>query len=720
MGVYIDNKFYPVINEKYTILQFCQSLGITIPFFCYHERLSIAGNCRMCLVEVNNLLVASCAINIANNMCISTTNKRVRLARESVLEFLLVNHPLDCPICDQGGECDLQDITLTYGSDKGRFYELFKRSVDNLNCCGPLIKTIMTRCIHCTRCVRFVNEISGNFELGVIGRGNSMEIGTYINKYINDELIGNIIDLCPVGALTSMPFAFTTRAWKLLSIRSIDILDSIGSSIRVDIFNNKVMRILPSLDGLTNDEWITNKTRFSYDSLNIQRLNFPKISFNNKFIIISWSIALYFYLKNIYKFKKSYLQSIVGPFFDLEAASSLKQFFTSFGCCNYNYYENSMNNNFHDFRFIFLLNKTLLDLENLNNLFFIGTNLRMELPLLNIRIRKNYLEKNNNLNLYSFGLALDYLTYPVLNLGNSMKSILLFIESKFNLNYLIYFYDFININYSNIFYIKNLYFFIGMSILNRIDSNNILFGFLKLFDNLKIYKYDQLNIIPKFLSRISCFEVGLLPSVKGNLYQNNNTQELIINHFCGVDLDINKIFNLNNKNINIYQGSFYINIFIKYIWLIMPVNLYTETYLNYLNLEGRFRSTQKAISPSSKIYTDWKIFQILYIIKKQLLKNNFSIFNNFYLYMNYFKDIINYHYFDIIIKLNANLYNNILIYKKIDLNIIYLNLFFKWSNSIISKTIQNIYLTDPITRNSKIMNICSSKLKFSNFPNLNN
>ena len=212
MGIFINNKYYNNFNEKYTILQFCISVGINVPFFCYHERLSIAGNCRMCLVEVNNLLVASCAINLANNMVICTTNKRIRSVRESILEFLLVNHPLDCPICDQGGECDLQDITLTYGSDKGRFYELFKRSVDNLNCCGPLIKTIMTRCIHCTRCVRFVNEICGNFELGTIGRGNSMEIGTYLENYLNDELIGNIIDLCPVGALTSMPFSFTTRA----------------------------------------------------------------------------------------------------------------------------------------------------------------------------------------------------------------------------------------------------------------------------------------------------------------------------------------------------------------------------------------------------------------------------------------------------------------------------------------------------------------------------
>ena len=212
MGIFIDNKYFKFFNKKYTILQFCLSSGISIPFFCYHDLLSIAGNCRMCLVEVNTILVASCALNINDNMVIYTNNYRIRLARESILEFLLVNHPLDCPVCDEGGECDLQDIALTYGSDIGHFNRYYKRSVDNLNCCGPLIKTVMTRCIHCTRCVRFVNEVSDNFDLGVIGRGSSMEIGTYIEKFLNDELIGNIIDLCPVGALISMPYSFTSRA----------------------------------------------------------------------------------------------------------------------------------------------------------------------------------------------------------------------------------------------------------------------------------------------------------------------------------------------------------------------------------------------------------------------------------------------------------------------------------------------------------------------------
>jgi len=213
MRVWVDHKLY-LVTLPCTIFQLCANIGINLPCFCYHEKLTIAGNCRMCLVEVNTALnlVVSCALPILDKMHIYTFTKRVNLAREHILEFLLLNHPLDCPICDQGGECDLQDLSLTVGTDRSRFYELTKRSVDNLNCAGPLIKTIMTRCIHCTRCVRFINEISGIYNFGVISRGATMEIGMYVQKYINDELLGNIIDLCPVGALTSMPYAYTARS----------------------------------------------------------------------------------------------------------------------------------------------------------------------------------------------------------------------------------------------------------------------------------------------------------------------------------------------------------------------------------------------------------------------------------------------------------------------------------------------------------------------------
>jgi NADH-quinone oxidoreductase subunit G len=245
---------YSQSNSNITLFQFCYVKNIFLPCFCYHEKLTIAGNCRMCMVEVNNNIIVACAVPLLDGMKIFTNNFRVKKARENVLELLLINHPLDCPICDQAGECDLQDITFVFGSDRGRFYEYKKRAVDNINCCGPFIKTIMTRCIHCTRCVRFLNEISGNFSLGVIGRGFLMEISTFLNNFQHFELSGNIIDLCPVGALTSMPYAFKNRSWELKNIESIDILDALASGLKISVVSNKIARILPLLNESLNED----------------------------------------------------------------------------------------------------------------------------------------------------------------------------------------------------------------------------------------------------------------------------------------------------------------------------------------------------------------------------------------------------------------------------------------------------------------------------------
>lgn len=249
----INGVEFDLPKTNMTVYQFLYMNGVTVPCFCYHEKLSIAGNCRMCLVEVNNAMVISCAMPILDGMKILTNTQRLLHAREGVVEFLLVNHPLDCPICDQGGECDLQDISRNFGPNRGRAYT-FKRSVDNLNCFGPLIKTIMTRCIHCTRCVRFLNEYCDTYELGVVGRGSSMEIGTFVQRTMYGELSGNIIDLCPVGALTSMPYAFSARPWELRTIESIDVLDSLLSAVRLDVSNNRIVRILPILSESSNED----------------------------------------------------------------------------------------------------------------------------------------------------------------------------------------------------------------------------------------------------------------------------------------------------------------------------------------------------------------------------------------------------------------------------------------------------------------------------------
>ena len=272
------------IDDGLTVMQACESAGIEIPHFCFHERLKIAGNCRMCLVDIEKSPkpVASCAMPASEGMVIHTNTARVLKAREGVMEFLLINHPLDCPICDQGGECDLQDQAFKYGKGKSRYSE-DKRSVKDKNL-GPLVETHMTRCIHCTRCIRFSTDVAGIPEMGALGRGEHMEIVSYLERTLTSELSGNVIDLCPVGALNSKPYAFTARSWELGATESIDVMDAVGSNIRIDSRGLEVMRILPKLNEDINEEWLSDKARFSYDGLKNQRLDRPYIKKNGKLI----------------------------------------------------------------------------------------------------------------------------------------------------------------------------------------------------------------------------------------------------------------------------------------------------------------------------------------------------------------------------------------------------------------------------------------------------
>lgn len=280
--VTIDDVLSEWDNQPVTIYQYLFQKGVVMPCFCYHEKLNIAGNCRMCLVEANGALAVSCAMPILPDMQIITVSERLEHTRENVLEFLLANHPLDCPICDQGGECDLQDISKTFGLDRGRFYEA-KRSVDGLDCFGTMVKTLMTRCIHCTRCVRFLDEYCDESLFGIIGRGSAMEIGSFLQaSFIADPLSANVIDLCPVGALTSMPYAFRARPWELKTIESIDIMDSMASGIRFDVAHNKVLRCLPIMNEELNEDWMTNKARFVYYSLKRQQLKNPRLKRNSR------------------------------------------------------------------------------------------------------------------------------------------------------------------------------------------------------------------------------------------------------------------------------------------------------------------------------------------------------------------------------------------------------------------------------------------------------
>ena len=358
-----------------TILQACELAGSEIPRFCYHERLSIAGNCRMCLVEMDKSRkpIASCAMPATEGMNIKTNTDMVEKARKGVMEFLLANHPLDCPVCDQGGECDLQDQSLYYGVDKSRFSEN-KRYVSE-KYMGPLIKTQMTRCIHCTRCVRFATEVAGVPEIGAIGRGENMEITTYLEKSMESELSGNVIDLCPVGALTSKPYAFSARPWELKKTESIDVLDAVGSNIRVDTYGWEVKRILPRLNEDINEEWISDKTRYSCDGLLKQRLDTPYVKKDKKLVKSSWDEAIEIIIKKFNETENSKIAGHLGDLISLETTLAFKKFFELLESNNLEFREKKFYINQED-KMNYLFNSTINGIEKSDLILLIGCNPR--------------------------------------------------------------------------------------------------------------------------------------------------------------------------------------------------------------------------------------------------------------------------------------------------------------------------------------------------------
>jgi NADH dehydrogenase (ubiquinone) Fe-S protein 1 len=431
------NDIEVLVKKGSTALQACEATGIEIPRFCYHERLSIAGNCRMCLVEIEKTPkpVASCAMPLMEGMKIYTDTPLVKKAREAVLEFLLLNHPLDCPICDQGGECDLQDQALVFGSDRSRFYET-KRSVEDKEC-GPLVKTIMTRCIHCTRCVRFSTEIAGVEDLGTTGRGEDTEIGTYVGKTLESELSGNVIDLCPVGALTSKPYAFTSRPWEIKSANSIDTSDGLGSNTRVDLRGTEILRVLPRFNEEINEEWISDKTRFMFDGFKKQRLTNIHTSWYHyclniiKHHTLSYLADWEYTIKTIRRLLKridpSRISVKVGGSTNLETQVILKDLLNKLGVTNITYEGISKVGN-PDFSIDYSFNSTLSDIENgVDACLIINANPRFEASMLNTRLRKQYLK--GGLEVAYVGPKMD-LTFPSSHIGLGSSALYNFAEGK--------------------------------------------------------------------------------------------------------------------------------------------------------------------------------------------------------------------------------------------------------------------------------------------------
>jgi len=432
--VFINNKLVLVPNNT-SVLEACETIGVQVPRFCYHERLNVAGNCRMCLVEIQNAPkpVASCAWPVSPEMRVFTDTPLVQKARESVLEFLLVNHPLDCPICDQGGECDLQEQTLAFGADRSRFfYE--KRGVEDKNC-GPLVKTIMTRCIHCTRCVRFFQNVVGKEDLGTTARGKETEIGTYIGKSLNSELSGNVIDLCPVGALTSKPYAFSARPWEIKGIETIDVSDSVGSNIKVNFKETEILRILPILNDTLNEEWISDKTRFSFDGLKNQRIGKPLVKVVKDWMPTTWESSLEIFNTNVNKFfsfkdvskrtsRNSSAIVVCGNQTDLETSKSVQTFASNLNvpCV----VENEMildSNLLGSSKF----STTFTDILSSDLCLLVGTNPRFEASLLNVRLKKRMVR--GLFTVGTLGLTED-LTYKSENLGVAVENLVAILEGK--------------------------------------------------------------------------------------------------------------------------------------------------------------------------------------------------------------------------------------------------------------------------------------------------
>lgn len=387
------------VPDHFTLLQACEEAGAEVPRFCFHERLSVAGNCRMCLIEVKGgppKPAASCAMGVRDLRPgpngeapeVFTTTPMVKKAREGVMEFLLINHPLDCPICDQGGECDLQDQAMAFGIDSSRYQEN-KRAVED-KYIGPLVKTVMNRCIHCTRCVRFTTEVAGIAELGLIGRGEDAEITTYLEQAMTSELQGNVVDLCPVGALTSKPFAFTARPWELNKTESIDVMDAVGSAIRVDTRGREVMRVMPRVNEEINEEWISDKSRFIWDGLKTQRLDRPYVRKDGRLRSATWSEAFQAIKAAVAKTSADKIGAIAGDLASVEEMYALKELIASLGSENVDCRQDGAALDPSLGRASYLFNPTIQGIESADALLIIGSNPRFEASVLNARIRKRY------------------------------------------------------------------------------------------------------------------------------------------------------------------------------------------------------------------------------------------------------------------------------------------------------------------------------------------
>lgn len=580
-----------------TVLQACELAGKEIPRFCYHERLSIAGNCRMCLVEQEKAPkpIASCAMPVAEGMVIKTDSPLVQKARKGVMEFLLINHPLDCPICDQGGECDLQDQAMAYGFDRSRYHEN-KRAVPEKPF-GPLIATAMNRCIHCTRCIRFSTEVAGVEMMGAVGRGEHMEVTSYLEQTINSELSGNIVDLCPVGALTSKPYAFTARPWELSKTDSIDVLDAVGSNIRLDTRGREVLRILPRNNDDVNEEWLGDKSRHACDGLRRQRLDQPYIKgADGKLHKASWDEAFRVIGERIAARQGHRMAAIAGDLCDAESMMALKDLMQALGS---DHLECRQDGAMIDVTapVSYLFNTGIAGIENADACLIIGSNPRWEAPLINTRLRKNVLKGQFKIGL--IGEKVD-LTYDYDYLGAGPETLKQLADGQ---------HPFAKI----LMEAKAPMLILGSGAIARADGAAILHLARKIAENAKMVRegWNGFNFLHRAAARVGALELGFHPGSKGydlaGIYEAAQSGKLDLVYLLGADeVDMKKLGNA----FVIYQGH-HGDQGAHRADVILPGVAYTEKEGTYINTEGRAQLGRLAVHGPGDAREDWKIIRAL-------------------------------------------------------------------------------------------------------------
>ncbi|HEY3637068.1 MAG TPA: NADH-quinone oxidoreductase subunit NuoG [Rhizomicrobium sp.] len=599
-------------EETITLLQACEQAGAEIPRFCFHERLSVAGNCRMCLVEWVGAPKpqASCALQVKDIFPnkdgtparINTKSQAVKRAREGVMEFLLINHPLDCPICDQGGECDLQDQAMAYGRASFHRFNENKRAVED-KYMGPLIKTIMTRCIQCTRCIRFATEVAGVPDLGATGRGEDMEITTYLEKAFASELSGNAVDICPVGALTSKPYAFNARPWELRKTESIDVMDAQGANIRIDTRGREVLRVLPRLNEEINEEWISDKTRHACDGLKRQRLDRSFVRKNGRLVEATWAEAFAAIAARVHATRPEKMAAIVGDLAAAEEIKALKDLMVSLGVVNLDCRQDGAKLQGSP-RHSYLFNTTIAGVESADALLLIGTNPRWEAPVLNARLRKTWL--NGNLRAANIGQPSD-LTYPAEQLGTNVSVLEALAAGS---------HPFADV-------LKNAHhpmLIVGSGALARSDGAAILNLAARIAGDTGMIGpgvsaaeggWNGFNVLHNAASRVAGLDLGFLPGAGGRdtagILESAAKGDIDFVYLLGADeLAMDRL----GDAFVVYQGT-HGDAGAHRADIVLPGSAYTEKDGLYVNIEGRVQRGRRATFAPGDAKEDWAILRAL-------------------------------------------------------------------------------------------------------------